>query len=413
MIPDGTDIDRNADLTTQGGKVTIMCNATNVRLIPYGEPGRMLSLPSAPFTIDPSTGELFDTHGAMGLYVLDPMSGDIDPRGFTYTATVVPNVGSSWSVTFGGNSVLPDVVDLVRLASIAPATGKSTLEQRVATLEALAANTSLDIDHGELAGLDDDDHPQYAFADGSRGAFAAPLGADDNYVTDSEKVKLSNLSGTNTGDQDLSGYSTTDHGHTSTDIHDFVEAVQDAVAALLTSGSNVTLSYDDAGDKLTVSAAGGDAEAMRDTIGAALVGINGVTVTINDALDTITLAVTGLTIAQITGLQGALDSRLTEAESDARYVRTVNGTVPDASGNVEVASGITVTLTVAGWSANSQTVVASGVTASSLLVVSPIPAHQVAYVAAGIICTTQGTDTLTFTCSTTPTAALDVQVVIL
>jgi hypothetical protein len=30
-------------------------------------------------------------------------------------------------------------------------------------------------------------------------------GADDNYVTDAEKVKLSNLSGVNTGDQDLSG----------------------------------------------------------------------------------------------------------------------------------------------------------------------------------------------------------------
>lgn len=96
----------------------------------------MLSLPSAPFTIAPATGELFDTQGVMGLYVLDPMSGDIDPQGFTYTATVVPNVGSSWSVTFGGNSALPDVVDLVRLASIAPATGVSTLEQRVAALEA-------------------------------------------------------------------------------------------------------------------------------------------------------------------------------------------------------------------------------------------------------------------------------------
>jgi hypothetical protein len=35
---------------------------------------------------------------------------------------------------------------------------------------------------------------------------AAPdLGDDDNYVTDAEKTKLSNLSGTNTGDQDLSG----------------------------------------------------------------------------------------------------------------------------------------------------------------------------------------------------------------
>ncbi len=31
--------------------------------------------------------------------------------------------------------------------------------------------------------------------------FATALGADDNYVTDAEKVKLSNLSGTNTGDQ--------------------------------------------------------------------------------------------------------------------------------------------------------------------------------------------------------------------
>lgn len=35
---------------------------------------------------------------------------------------------------------------------------------------------------------------------------AGSLGADDNYVTDAEKVKLGNLSGTNTGDQDLSGY---------------------------------------------------------------------------------------------------------------------------------------------------------------------------------------------------------------
>jgi hypothetical protein len=36
--------------------------------------------------------------------------------------------------------------------------------------------------------------------------YAEPLkGTDDNYVTDAEKTKLSNLSGTNTGDQDLSG----------------------------------------------------------------------------------------------------------------------------------------------------------------------------------------------------------------
>ena len=36
-------------------------------------------------------------------------------------------------------------------------------------------------------------------------AKAAALGADDNYVTDAEKVVISNTSGANTGDQDLSG----------------------------------------------------------------------------------------------------------------------------------------------------------------------------------------------------------------
>ena len=149
VIPDGADVDRNADLTTQGGKVTIVCNATKVRLIPSGEPGRMLSFPSAPFTIAPATGELFDNQGVMGLYVLDPMSRDIDPQGFTYTATVVPNVGSPWSVTFGGNSVLPDVVDLVRLASIAPSSGVSTLEQRIEALEADTGSAIIITDNGD------------------------------------------------------------------------------------------------------------------------------------------------------------------------------------------------------------------------------------------------------------------------
>ena len=72
-------------------------------------------------------------------------------------------------------------------------------------------------DHGALTGLGEDDHPQYALADGTRGAFAAPLGAEDNYVTDAEKAALhghSNkaaldlVSGTNTGDQVLPTWAT-------------------------------------------------------------------------------------------------------------------------------------------------------------------------------------------------------------
>lgn len=72
-------------------------------------------------------------------------------------------------------------------------------------------------DHGALTGLGEDDHAQYALADGTRGSFAAPLGADDNYVTDAEKAALhahanktalDNVSGVNTGDQTLPTWST-------------------------------------------------------------------------------------------------------------------------------------------------------------------------------------------------------------
>jgi hypothetical protein len=97
------------------------------------------------------------------------------------------------------------------------------------------------------------------------------------------------------------------HTHTSTQVTDFAEAVQDAVAAMLTSGANVTLTYNDVAGTLQVTAAGGDAEVMRDTIGAALVGTAGVNVAVNDGADTITLSVSGLTISQVTGLQAAID----------------------------------------------------------------------------------------------------------
>lgn len=78
---------------------------------------------------------------------------------------------------------------------------------------------------------------------------------------------------------------------TSADLADFTEAAQDAIAAMLVSGANVTLSYDDAANSLAVTASGGDAELMRDTIGAALAGVSGITVAVNDAADTITLSI--------------------------------------------------------------------------------------------------------------------------
>lgn len=72
----------------------------------------------------------------------------------------------------------------------------------------------------------------------------------------------------------------------------------------------------------------------------------------------------------------------------------------------------TAVLAVVGWAANSQTPTVTGVTATNTVWVSPAPASQDAYVAAGIKCTAQGTGTLTFTCVTTPTAAITVNVIL-
>ena len=128
----------------------------------------------------------------------------------------------------------------------------------------------------------------------------------------------------------LAGKSDTGHGHTPSSISGLTEYIQDAVAAMLAEGANISLSYDDAGDELTISASAGggsDPEAIRDTIGAALIGLGLINVTVNDALDTITISTTATAnstdaelrdrgahtgeqpIATVTGLQAALDAK--------------------------------------------------------------------------------------------------------
>lgn len=75
----------------------------------------------------------------------------------------------------------------------------------------------------------------------------------------------------------------------------------------------------------------------------------------------------------------------------------------------------TSTLTPSGWSSNTQTVTVSGVSASEtaqLITPTPAIASQSAYYEAGIMCTGQAANSLTFTCQTAPTSNLTVYVVI-
>lgn len=76
---------------------------------------------------------------------------------------------------------------------------------------------------------------------------------------------------------------------------------------------------------------------------------------------------------------------------------------------------VPVTLTTSGWSSNTQTVTVPGVVASEtaqLITPTPATASQSAYYEAGIMCTGQAANSLTFTCQTVPTSNLTVYVVI-
>ena len=83
--------------------------------------------------------------------------------------------------------------------------------------------------------------------------YAAALGADDNYVTDAEKIVIGNTSGANTGDQDLSSYqlqpSEGAFGNGDKTKLDTIEASADVtdtanVVSALTAGTNVTIGGD-------------------------------------------------------------------------------------------------------------------------------------------------------------------------
>ena len=74
----------------------------------------------------------------------------------------------------------------------------------------------------------------------------------------------------------------------------------------------------------------------------------------------------------------------------------------------------TVTLTTSAWASNTQTVTVSGVLADETAqLIQPMPAvaSQAAYYAAGILCTNQAANSLTFTCQEAPSSDLTVYVV--
>lgn len=100
-----------------------------------------------------------------------------------------------------------------------------------------------------------------------------------------------------------------------------------------------------------------------------------------------------------------LQTSMTQVEGDISEIQTSLG------GKQGTLTSVTVTLTVAGWGSNQQTVSASNVTASNIVWVSPAPASFTAYGQAGIYASAQGAGTITFTCTKVPAVAISVEVV--
>ena len=111
-------------------------------------------------------------------------------------------------------------------------------------------------------------------------------------------------------------------------------------------------------------------------------------------------------------------NELTEAQYDAAVQGGVIGAnelsvITDDSSYATITIPSTMpTWAVADWSSNTQTVSVQGVTSTNTVFVSPAPASASEYASCGIVCTAQGTDTLTFACDTVPSNAITVNVVI-
>lgn len=93
----------------------------------------------------------------------------------------------------------------------------------------------------------------------------------------------------------------------------------------------------------------------------------------------------------------------------------IESQVTEMIGNkADKSTSVTVTLASASWSNNAQTVTVAGVTDTNNVVVSPSGRDSTTAWADGeVLCTSQGSNTLTFTCTTVPTADITVSVVIL
>ena len=333
------DSDSDPQIRTIGGTVSISAMVPRFRYTEADGRKRVVYTKNETYNIDTSTGELVDADGNLGVNLLNTNSPQMDPQGWTYKATIRPNGGDPFDAFIPSN---PEggVYDLGDGLVFTPSTGITSLETRVKALEDAGGSgpgapenfdeSVQDIVGAMVAGAGgtyDDAAGTIVLPSGGGGAVSSVAGRTGIVVMSSaDLTDAASLATDAELSSGLAAKADAVHEHTSANIADWAEAVQDTVAAMLVSGANVTLAYDDDAGKVTVTAVGGDAEVMRDTIGAALVGVGGVSVAINDEADTITLSLSGVTSVQISDSTAIGRSLLTAADAAAARAAIGAGT---------------------------------------------------------------------------------------
>lgn len=125
---------------------------------------------------------------------------------------------------------------------------------------------------------------------------------------------------------------------------------------------------------------------------------------------------TSIVSAEIEELQNQINNKQDKIFGSPDQVMGFNESGNPAPVSIPIPKSVSVTLSAGGWSsAKQQTVSVPGVLADEskqLIMPTPTIASQAAYNEAGIQCTNQGTDTLTFTAEETPSATIILYIII-
>lgn len=121
-VMDSDDSGKEPDLIAIGGSVEITPNLkTPIRI--DTDPPRVASHDTMYFSIDPTTGQLVHPDGTVGIELINSRDELLTPKGWSYTATIRPDKGKTWSVTFVGPPEGSDSIDLALVAPVDPNPG--------------------------------------------------------------------------------------------------------------------------------------------------------------------------------------------------------------------------------------------------------------------------------------------------